>query len=84
MNSTFKLLKNYKNRKKFKKDMIKDKIVIYLGFNNPIIYKRGVENVILSQSEALSQDIKKYYIFFGEKDEDFFWNDIKCTNLLFL
>ena len=81
INSTLKLLKNYKNRKKFKKDMRKDKIVIYLGFNNPIIYKRGVENVILSQSEALSQDIKKYYIFFGEKDEDFFWNDIKCISI---
>ena len=61
--------------------MGKDKIVIYFGFNNPIIYKRGVENVILSQSEALPQDIKKYYIFFGEKDEDFFWNDIKCISI---
>ena len=61
--------------------MGKDKIVIYFGFNNPIVYKRGVENVILSQSAAVPQDIKKYYIFFGEKEEDFFWNDIKCISI---
>ena len=61
--------------------MGKDKIVIYFGFNNPIIYKRGVENVILSQSGVLPQNIKKYYVFFGEKDEDFFWNDIKCISI---
>ena len=39
--------------------MGKDKIVIYFGFNDPIVYKRGVENVILSQSAAVPQDIKK-------------------------
>ena len=39
--------------------MGKDKIIMYLGFNNPIVYKRGVENVILSQSKTLPQDIKK-------------------------
>ena len=61
--------------------MGKDKIVIYFGFNNPIIYKRGVENVILSQSVALPQDTKKYYVFFGKKDENFFWNDIKCVSI---
>ena len=61
--------------------MGKDKIVIYFGFNDPIVYKRGVENVILSQSAAVPQDIKKYYIFFGEKEEDFFWNDIKCISI---
>ena len=61
--------------------MGKDKIIMYLGFNNPIVYKRGVENVILSQSKILPQDIKKYYVFFGEKDEDFFWNDIKCISI---
>ena len=61
--------------------MGKDKIIMYLGFNNPIVYKRGVENVILSQSKTLPQDIKKYYVFFGEKDEDFFWNDIKCISI---
>ena len=61
--------------------MGKDKIVIYFGFNNPIIYKRGVENVILSQSEALSKNVKKYYVFFGTRNEDFFWNDIKCVSI---
>ena len=61
--------------------MKKDKILIYLGYNSPIIYKRGVENVILSQSRALPQNIKKYYIFFGEKDKEFFWNDIKCISI---
>ena len=61
--------------------MKKDKILVYFGYNNPIVYKRGVENVILSQSEALPQDVKKYYVFFGEKDEEFFWNDIKCISI---
>ena len=61
--------------------MGKDKIVIYFGFNNPLIYKRGVENVILSQSMALPENVKKYYLFFGEKDEEFFWNDIKCISI---
>lgn len=61
--------------------MGKEKIVIYFGFNNPIIYKRGVENVILSQSVALPQGTKKYYVFFGKKDENFFWNDIKCVSI---
>lgn len=61
--------------------MKKDKILIYFGYNNPIVYKRGVENVILSQSEALPQNVKKYYVFFGEKDEEFFWNDIKCISI---
>lgn len=61
--------------------MKKDKILVYFGYNNPIVYKRGVENVILSQSEALLQNVKKYYVFFGEKDEEFFWNDIKCISI---
>ena len=56
-----------------------EKCIIYFGFNNPLIYKRGVENIILSQSMALPEDIQKYYLFFGEKDEEFFWNDIKCV-----
>ena len=40
--------------------------VIYFGFNNPMIHKRGVENVILFQSQSLKTDIIKYYIFFGK------------------
>ena len=61
--------------------MKKDKILVYFGYNNPIVYKRGVENVILSQSEVLPQDVKKYYVFFGEKDEEFFWDGIKCISI---
>ena len=52
--------------------------IIYLGFNNPLKYKRGVENVILFQSEALKWDHpqvtekdQKYYIseYYKYKDE---------------
>jgi len=42
--------------------MGKDKIVIYFGFNNPLKFKRGVENVILFQSQSLGENIEKYYI----------------------
>ena len=55
--------------------------IIYLGFNNPLKYKRGVENVILFQSEALKSGCDKIYIFFGDKNEEFYWNDIKCISI---
>ena len=55
--------------------------IIYLGFNNPMKYKRGVENVILFQSEALKSGCDKIYIFFGDKNEMFYWNDIKCISV---
>ena len=51
--------------------MGKDKIVIYFGFNNPLIYKRGVENVILSQSMALPENVKKYIYFLVKKMRNF-------------
>ena len=51
--------------------------VIYFGFNNPLVHKRGVENVILFQSQSLEKDIEKYYVFFGNKDEEFIWENIK-------
>lgn len=58
-----------------------NKSIIYLGFNNPMIHKRGVENVILFQSRSLEKNTKKYYIFFGEKDERFMWEDINCISI---
>lgn len=41
--------------------------IIYLGFNNPLKYKRGVENVILFQSEALKVDVIKFIFFLVTK-----------------
>jgi glycosyltransferase involved in cell wall biosynthesis len=38
-------------------------VVIYLGFNDPLVYARGVENVIKCQSRTLT---KAYYIYFDE------------------
>ncbi len=58
-----------------------DKIMVYFGFNNPLIHKRGVENVILFQSRALDEEIKKYYIFFGEKNESFLWSNFNCISI---
>ena len=55
--------------------------VIYFGFNNPLVHKRGVENVILFQSQSLEKDIEKYYVFFGNKDEEFIWENIKCISI---
>ena len=45
--------------------------IIYLGFNNPLKYKRGVENVILFQSEALKSGCDKIYIFLVTKMKSF-------------
>ena len=39
------------------------KCMIYFGFNNPLKFKRGVENVILFQAQSLGKNIEKYYIF---------------------
>ena len=55
--------------------------VIYFGFNNPMIHKRGVENVILFQSQSLKTDIIKYYIFFGNEDQEFIWENIRCISI---
>lgn len=57
------------------------KSIVYFGFNNPLKYKRGAENVILFQSQALNNSISKFYIFFGEKDEEFKWGDIECISI---
>ena len=55
--------------------------VIYFGFNNPMIHKRGVENVILFQSQSLKTDIIKYYIFFGNEDQEFSGENIRCISI---
>lgn len=54
--------------------------ILYFGFNNPLDYKRGVENVIKSQSDA-SPASSKYYFFFGNKTKVFKWEDIKCVSI---
>lgn len=59
----------------------KKKCLVYMGFNNPLTYKRGVENVILFQSQSLEDNIDKYYIFFGERDEEFLWENMKCISI---
>jgi len=54
--------------------------IIYLGNNNPLIFKRGVENVIYSQ--AIGYDFGKiYYIFFDDKNAVFRWGNIICISL---
>lgn len=54
--------------------------IIYLGNNNPRIFKRGVENVIYSQRQSVL-DSTSYYIFFGEKDSVFKWDNIICISI---
>lgn len=57
------------------------KCVIYFGFNNPLKFKRGVENVILFQSQSLGENIEKYYIFFDDENVEFSWNEINCIGV---
>ena len=57
------------------------KKIIYLGFNNPIKYKRGVENVILFQKEALNVSVEKYYIFFDDQNCEFNYEGLKCIGI---
>ncbi len=54
--------------------------IIYLGNNNPLKFKRGVENVIYSQAAGFDFG-KKYYIFFDDRDCIFRWNDIICISI---
>lgn len=54
--------------------------IVYLGYNDFRIFKRGVENVILSQSQS-SLLANKYYIFFGKKNEVYKWNEIICISI---
>lgn len=54
--------------------------IVYLGFNDPRIYKRGVENVIYFQS--LNHVFKRsVYIFFGRRNEVFRWRHISCISI---
>lgn len=54
--------------------------VIYLGYNDFRVFKRGVENVIIAQSKS-SIIGYKYYIFFGKKNEIYRWDDIICISV---
>ena len=57
------------------------KCMIYFGFNNPLKFKRGVENVILFQAQSLGKNIEKYYIFFDDENVEFNWNGINCIGI---
>ena len=60
--------------------MIKcDKPIIYLGFNDPRVHVRGVENVIRLQSHATTG--RKYYIFRGTHPECFCWGDFIAISI---
>lgn len=54
---------------------------IYMGLNNPITYKRGVENVIEIQAKALGPGTSKVYLFFDDETSIFRWNDILCIGI---
>ena len=49
--------------------------ILYLGFNNPLKYKRGVENVIAVQASAI-HNIRKFYFCFDTENSVFRWNEI--------
>lgn len=53
--------------------------VVYLGFNDPRIHVRGVENVIRLQSLAVPG--RKYYIFRGTHPECFRWGDFIAISI---
>ena len=57
------------------------KCMIYFGFNTPLKFKRGVENVILFQAQSLGKNIEKYYIFFDDENVEFNWNGINCIGI---
>jgi hypothetical protein len=61
--------------------MKKEKCIIYFGFNNPLKFKRGVENVILFQTQSLEKNIEKYYVFFDDENVEFTWNGISCIGI---
>ena len=56
---------------------MKSQAVVYFGFNNPRKHKRGVENVILLQSQSLPNK-KIFYIFFDSENAVFKWGNIIC------
>jgi glycosyltransferase involved in cell wall biosynthesis len=56
------------------------KNIIYLGGNDPRIYKRGVEVAIMDQVASYKLGIK-YYIFFGDKKEVFKWGKLIAISI---
>lgn len=58
---------------------MQNKIVVFLGFNNPLTYKRGVENVIYFQARAANKQC--FYLFLGPKNTAFKWRDITCISV---
>lgn len=54
--------------------------ILYLGFNNPLKYKRGVENVIAVQASALP-DVRKLYFCFDDEKAVYRWHDIICISI---
>jgi glycosyltransferase involved in cell wall biosynthesis len=58
-----------------------NKAVIFFGFNDPLRYKRGVENVIWSQAQAV--DIGKiYYIYMDpESDRSATWGKVEVIGV---
>ena len=58
----------------------KTTVILYLGFNGFIEHKRGVENVIAFQAKACPE-LVKMYVYFGEKNEVYRWNNIICISI---
>lgn len=58
----------------------KNTIVLYLGFNNMLKHKRGVENVIDFQSKASPSDIN-YYIHWDDTTRVYKYNGFLCIGI---
>jgi glycosyltransferase involved in cell wall biosynthesis len=57
------------------------KVIVFMGFNDPSTYKRGVENVIMSQAAASYSD-RKYYIFLhADATKVFRWGNLCCIGV---
>jgi glycosyltransferase involved in cell wall biosynthesis len=58
------------------------KSIVYLGGGDPRLYKRGVEVVIFDQAHSYPYNNGiKYYIFFGQKNEIFKWNNVLSISI---
>jgi len=55
-------------------------IIIFIGFNDPKIHKRGVDNIILLQSKALVGQ-RLFYIFFGPVTKVSKWGKITVISI---
>lgn len=62
------------------KDTFKNTKVLYLGFNNMLKHKRGVENVIDFQSKAINSNIN-YYIHWDDKTSVYKYNGLLCIGI---